>query len=109
MKSILTTTCTCESEKRPEEWAATERALQERQSQLGFRAASHGQIKVLGYEWRVLRFNAITRQSVAKVMAVSNDKNPSEVFLVQQPNCIAFECESFASSIFFFFFFLVDL
>jgi hypothetical protein len=67
-----------------------EQELQRRQAQLG---RAHGQFKVLGYEWRVLRFNSVTRQSVAKVMAVSNDDNPSEVFLVQQPNCIAFECE----------------
>uniref|UniRef100_A0A7I4B0K6 PABS domain-containing protein n=1 Tax=Physcomitrium patens TaxID=3218 RepID=A0A7I4B0K6_PHYPA len=70
----------------PEEWAVVEKELQERQASRG-----HGQFKVLGYEWRVLRFNSITRQSVAKVMAVTNDQPPTEVFLVQQPNCIAFE------------------
>lgn len=65
-----------------------------RQIQLGRASYGLGQWKVVGYEWRVLRFNSVTRQSVAKIMAVSNDKSPSEVFLIQQPNCIAFECES---------------
>lgn len=74
-----------------------ERELERRQKQDG-RANNwvEGRFRVLGYEWRVLRFNDVTRQSVAKVIAVVHDKSPSQVFLVQQPNCIAFECEWFS-------------
>ncbi|BBN10926.1 hypothetical protein MPTK1_5g07620 [Marchantia polymorpha subsp. ruderalis] len=48
-------------------------------------------LKILGYEWRVLRFNSITRQSVAKVMAVGTGEDAQKVVFLQQPNCIAFE------------------
>ncbi|KAG6547958.1 hypothetical protein Mapa_010779 [Marchantia paleacea] len=47
--------------------------------------------EILGYEWRVLRFNTITRQSVAKVMAVGTGGDAEKVVFLQQPNCIAFE------------------
>eukprot|EP00850_Spirogloea_muscicola_P023610 SM000372S13686 [mRNA] locus=s372:50671:53613:+ [translate_table: standard] len=46
-------------------------------------------LQVAGQEWRVLRFNGVTRQSVAKVTAVI--RGPGEVALRQQPNCLAFE------------------
>ncbi|KAG0568054.1 hypothetical protein KC19_7G182900 [Ceratodon purpureus] len=88
---VISVTSHPASTPRPECWTAIERDLQQRQAQLGRAIRGLGQFKVHGYDWRVLRFNSVTRQSVAKVMAVSNDKNPSEVFLVQQPNCIAFE------------------
>jgi hypothetical protein len=47
--------------------------------------------RVMGFEWRVLRFNTVTRQSVAKVMLVAKDGDPSQLYFMQQPNCVAFE------------------
>ncbi|CAM6089614.1 unnamed protein product [Calypogeia fissa] len=52
-------------------------------------AQKQSQHEVLGYEWRVLRFNSVTRQSVAKVQALAT--GVGDVILQQQPNCIAFE------------------
>ena len=43
-------------------------------------------------EWRVLRFNNETRQSVAKVLLLQED-NAKEPLLMQIPNCLAFECK----------------
>ncbi|KAL2651772.1 hypothetical protein R1flu_019900 [Riccia fluitans] len=43
------------------------------------------------YEWRVLRFNGVTRQSVAKVKVLRHAEDAEKVVFLQQPNCIAFE------------------
>lgn len=48
-----------------------------------------GKLKVLGYQWRVLRFNDVTRQSTAKVMAAYRENMPGVVYLMQQPHCLA--------------------
>eukprot|EP00897_Mesotaenium_endlicherianum_P002135 jgi/Mesen1/194/ME1137539C07539 len=48
---------------------------------------------VLGHEWRVLRFNEVTRQSVARVASVWAPGSPQGVIRRQQPNCLAFECD----------------
>lgn len=48
-----------------------------------------GILRVLGYQWRVLRFNDDTRQSTAKVMLAYNQNNPDLVYLMQQPHCLA--------------------
>lgn len=46
----------------------------------------------MNYEWRVLRFNDVTRQSVARVVHFVNDIGKDNIFR-QQSSCIAFECE----------------
>ena len=51
-----------------------------------------GKLRVLGYQWRVLRFNSVTRQSTAKVMAAYQENKPDSVYLMQQPHCLAVPC-----------------
>ncbi|KAJ0234214.1 hypothetical protein HA466_0277370 [Hirschfeldia incana] len=47
--------------------------------------------KILGYQWRSLRFNDDTRQSTVKVMAAaaSTASQPFSIFYMQQPHCLA--------------------
>uniref|UniRef100_A0A0E0PBG9 Uncharacterized protein n=2 Tax=Oryza TaxID=4527 RepID=A0A0E0PBG9_ORYRU len=52
-----------------DEWTVTERWLQERNARIYPNSFGANQFKILGYQWRVMRFNDHTRQSVAKVMA----------------------------------------
>ncbi|XP_024005514.1 uncharacterized protein LOC18030304 isoform X2 [Eutrema salsugineum] len=49
----------------------------------------NGSFKILGYQWRSLRFNDDTRQSTVKVMAACRALQPSSVFYMQQPHCLA--------------------
>ncbi|CAM8927082.1 unnamed protein product [Rhodiola kirilowii] len=68
------------------EWPRTEKWLQERY------AAVNGvkeQFKILGYEWRSLKFNADTRQSTVKVMSACWESYPDYPFLMQLPHCLA--------------------
>lgn len=52
-----------------------------------------GKFKILGYQWRALRFNDDTRQSTVKVMAACRKLQPSSVFYMQQPHCLAVPCD----------------
>ncbi|KAL1330312.1 hypothetical protein AAHE18_12G101600 [Arachis hypogaea] len=70
-------------------WPSVERWLQQRWEQVHVGYGDGGNLRVLGYEWRVLRFNHVTRQSTAKVMAVYNEDKPESVYLIQQPHCLA--------------------
>lgn len=72
--------------------AAPKHSQQESETE-GKGFSNEGFYQLLGYEWRVLRFNSVTRQSVAKVKALATIAG--EVVLQQQPNCIAFECMSY--------------
>ncbi|CAM8932908.1 unnamed protein product [Rhodiola kirilowii] len=68
------------------EWPRTEKWLQERY------AAVNGvkeQFKILGYEWRSLKFNDDTRQSTVKVMSACSESYPDYPFLMQLPHCLA--------------------
>ncbi|KAJ3706381.1 hypothetical protein LUZ61_010086 [Rhynchospora tenuis] len=47
------------------------------------------QFKVLGYQWRVLKFNDDTRQSTVKVMAACRPSDPGSLILMQQSHCLA--------------------
>ncbi|KAK4266214.1 hypothetical protein QN277_027169 [Acacia crassicarpa] len=47
------------------------------------------QLRILGYQWRVLRFNDDTRQSAVKVMATYQETKPDSIYLMQQPHCLA--------------------
>ncbi|CAD6263085.1 unnamed protein product [Miscanthus lutarioriparius] len=72
-----------------EHWPATERWLQERNARLYPESASSDQFKVLGYQWRVMRFNDHTRQSTAKVMTCYRTSGQRSLFLMQQPHVLA--------------------
>jgi len=76
-----------------EHWPATERWLQERNARLYPESASSDQFKVLGYQWRVMRFNDHTRQSTAKVMTCYRTSGQRSLFLMQQPHVLAVPCE----------------
>lgn len=85
--------------KRPENWPNIERELQQRWEREVKAGKDDESFRVMGFEWRVLRFNTVTRQSVAKVMLVAKDGDPSQLYFMQQPNCVAFECEYCFSSV----------
>ncbi|RAL38344.1 hypothetical protein DM860_002322 [Cuscuta australis] len=71
-------------------WGRTEKWLQERFAELhpGYNG-HHENFKILGYQWRALRFNEETRQSTVKVMSFYRKSDPDSLFLMQQPHCLA--------------------
>lgn len=73
-------------------WSGMERWLQQRCKEVHPGNGDGGKFKVLGYQWRVLRFNDVTRQSTAKVMAACRENMPGVVYLMQQPHCLAVPC-----------------
>ncbi|PKA65121.1 hypothetical protein AXF42_Ash013242 [Apostasia shenzhenica] len=73
----------------PEEWPKIERRLQERHVGVDSALKRDEQLKILGYQWRVLRFNDDTRQSTVKVMAAYRAADPASLYLMQQPHCLA--------------------
>ncbi|XP_020227143.1 uncharacterized protein LOC109808518 [Cajanus cajan] len=70
-------------------WSGMERWLQQRCEEVYPGYGNGGRLRVLGYQWRVLRFNDVTRQSTAKVMAAYRENTPGVVYLMQQPHCLA--------------------
>ncbi|TKY53667.1 hypothetical protein E2542_SST25208 [Spatholobus suberectus] len=70
-------------------WSGMERWLQQRCEEVYPGYGDGGKLRVLGYQWRVLRFNDVTRQSTAKVMAAYRENMPGVVYLMQQPHCLA--------------------
>ncbi|XP_061355388.1 uncharacterized protein LOC133299911 [Gastrolobium bilobum] len=70
-------------------WSTMERWLQQRCEEVHPGYGDGGNLRVLGYQWRVLRFNDVTRQSTAKVMAAYRENKPDCVYLMQQPHCLA--------------------
>jgi hypothetical protein len=73
-------------------WPETERWLQRRHAEVRPGCEDEGRFRILGYQWRALRFNDDTRQSTAKVMAAYRESEPGSVFLMQQPHCLAVPC-----------------
>ncbi|KAJ3680010.1 hypothetical protein LUZ60_016288 [Juncus effusus] len=73
-----------------EQWSVAERWFQEKYAKMHPKS-NHGenQFRVLGYQWRVLRFNEETRQSTVKVMAACKISEPKSLILMQQPHCLA--------------------
>ncbi|CAJ1968095.1 unnamed protein product [Sphenostylis stenocarpa] len=71
------------------QWSGMERWLQKRCEELHPGYGDGGKLRILGYQWRVLRFNDVTRQSTAKVMATYRENMPGDVYLMQQPHCLA--------------------
>ncbi|CAK9192328.1 unnamed protein product [Sphagnum troendelagicum] len=88
---VITVTSHTASTPRPENWPNIERELQQRWEREVKAGKDDESFRVMGFEWRVLRFNTVTRQSVAKVMLVAKDGDPSQLYFMQQPNCVAFE------------------
>lgn len=70
-------------------WWKTEQWLQKRYAEVCSDTKHDQQFKVLGYQWRVLRFNDVTRQSAVKVMASSKVTDPSSIYYMQQPHVLA--------------------
>lgn len=58
-----------------------------------------GRFRILGYQWRTLRFNDNTRQSTAKVMAAYRLSDPGFVYIMQQPHCLAVPCSYIFSAV----------
>ncbi|PUZ47961.1 hypothetical protein GQ55_7G207700 [Panicum hallii var. hallii] len=72
-----------------EHWPAVERWLQERNARLYPESAGVDQFKILGYQWRVMRFNDHTRQSTVKVMTCYRTSGQRSLFLMQQPHVLS--------------------
>ncbi|KAG2721965.1 hypothetical protein I3760_02G106900 [Carya illinoinensis] len=70
-------------------WPEMERWLQRRQLEVLPVCEREGRFRILGYQWRALRFNDDTRQSTVKVMAAYRESEPGSVCLMQQPHCLA--------------------
>lgn len=49
--------------------------------------------RILGYQWRVLRFNDDTRQSAVKILAAYRESDPYSVCFMQQAHCLAVPCK----------------
>lgn len=81
----------------PEQWPAIEKSIQQRYELLNRNFVNDGKFKILGYQWRVLRFNDNTRQSTAKVMATYSKSDPASIYLMQQPHCLAVPCNFLCS------------
>ncbi|XP_071736315.1 uncharacterized protein [Rutidosis leptorrhynchoides] len=71
------------------QWYKTENWLSQRYAELHPRGEPNARFRVLGYEWRTLRFNDVTRQSTAKVMLAYKESDSCSVFLRQEPHCLA--------------------
>ncbi|KMS95597.1 hypothetical protein BVRB_006860 [Beta vulgaris subsp. vulgaris] len=71
------------------QWWRTENWLQKRYAEVRSDTKHEQHFKVLGYQWRVLRFNEFTRQSAVKVMAAFEVSDPSSVYYMQQPHVLA--------------------
>ncbi|KAK2967908.1 hypothetical protein RJ640_010518 [Escallonia rubra] len=76
---------------RPHEvhWPGTEKWLQQRYAETHPGCAHNGEFRILGYQWRTLRFNDDTRQSTVKIMAANTKSDPRTVHFMQQAHCLA--------------------
>ncbi|KAB1219342.1 hypothetical protein CJ030_MR3G001175 [Morella rubra] len=70
-------------------WSETERWLQRRHGEVLPGREHEERFRILGYQWRALRFNDDTRQSTVKVMAAYRESEPGSLCLMQQPHCLA--------------------
>nr|POE97545.1 hypothetical protein CFP56_17064 [Quercus suber] len=77
------------------QWPRMERWLQERYAEVcpgsgsGSGRGDEERFRILGYQWRALRFNDDTRQSTVKVMSAYRQSEPASICLMQQPHCLA--------------------
>lgn len=75
-----------------------ERWLEERYAEVctpGSGCGNEERFRILGYQWRALRFNDDTRQSTVKVMSAYRESEPASICLMQQPHCLAVPCTYF--------------
>ncbi|CAN8324249.1 unnamed protein product [Cochlearia groenlandica] len=95
--SVVANPCSLPSR---DSWPETERWLERRYMEImmmisdgenyNMKKKKNERFKILGYQWRSLRFNEDTRQSTVKVMAAcSESEEHSSVFYMQQPHCLA--------------------
>lgn len=70
-------------------WPGIEKWLQQRFKEIHPGYDHNVRYRILGYQWRVLRFNDNTRQSTVKLMAAYDDSDPGSVFFMQQAHCLA--------------------
>ncbi|KAL5781597.1 hypothetical protein ACOSP7_006626 [Xanthoceras sorbifolium] len=70
-------------------WPEMERWLWQRYAEIHPSCGDNERFRVLGYQWRSLRFNDHTRQSTVKIMAACRESEPGSVFFMQQPYCLA--------------------
>ncbi|CAL5416548.1 unnamed protein product [Camellia sinensis] len=76
---------------RPSEvhWPGTQKWLRQRYTEIYPDCEHNEQFRILGYQWRTLRFNDDTRQSTVKVMAAYRESDPRSVCFMQQAHCLA--------------------
>ncbi|XP_059632303.1 uncharacterized protein LOC132274947 [Cornus florida] len=76
---------------RPNEvyWPGTEKWLQQRYAEIHPGFEHDERFRILGYQWRTLRFNDETRQSTVKIMAAYRESDPESVCFMQQAHCLA--------------------
>ncbi|KAJ4722798.1 S-adenosyl-L-methionine-dependent methyltransferase superfamily protein [Melia azedarach] len=72
-----------------ERWPEMERWLQQRFADIHPSYGANERFRVLGYQWRTLRFNDDTRQSTVKIMAACRESQPGSVCFMQQAHCLA--------------------
>lgn len=72
-----------------------ERWLQQRFADIHPSYGANERFRVLGYQWRTLRFNDDTRQSTVKIMAACRESQPGSVCFMQQAHCLAIPCKFF--------------
>ncbi|XVF38536.1 hypothetical protein REPUB_Repub20aG0110400 [Reevesia pubescens] len=70
-------------------WPETEKWLQKKYAEMYPGYEHGGDFRILGYQWRVLRFNDTTRQSTVKVMSAYRETEPGSICIMQQPQCLA--------------------
>ncbi|KAK4786907.1 hypothetical protein SAY86_010740 [Trapa natans] len=70
-------------------WSEMENWLQQRYADLQPGYTQKERFRVIGYQWRVLKFNDDTRQSAVKIMAACKESDPHSMFFMQQPHCLA--------------------
>ncbi|KAH0451915.1 hypothetical protein IEQ34_019214 [Dendrobium chrysotoxum] len=87
---IVSVTAYPSSRPAKEEWPVVEGWLQERYAKIHPELNNHDEFfRILGYQWRVLRFNDDTRQSTVKIMAAYREADPASLYVMQQPHCLA--------------------
>lgn len=87
-------------------WPKMERWLQQRHAEIHRGSEDGGIFRILGYQWRTLRFNDNTRQSTVKLMAACRESDAGHVYYMPQAHCLAVPCKLLCvSSSFLFFFF----
>ena len=74
-------------------WPETEKWLQQRYAEMNPGYEHGGDFRILGYQWRVLRFNDNTNQSTVKIMAAYRKTEPGSIFIMQQAQCLATPCK----------------